>query len=200
MRNWLRHAGMLAAACWLAACTQAPVPLGRTWAQDVTGAPYGQDFLLTSMDGPQRSLTDYRGKVVVVFFGYTHCPEVCPVTLYDFAQALHALGAQKARQVQVLFVTLDPSRDTPQVLRKFVRAFDPSFEGLYGDAARTAATAAQFHVYFHVGPRDAAGQYFLDHSAYAYAYDRQGRLRLLMPFGEAPDELAHDLRTLLAAG
>lgn len=195
MAAWLRLLPLLA--LLLAACSRPPAPLGQTWARDVTGAGYARDFSLHDMNGQPRSLADYRGKVVVMFFGYTHCPEVCPMTLYNLAQAMRSLGA-RARQVQVLFVTLDPRRDTPQVLREFVPAFNPSFVGLYGDAASTARTAAEYHVYYRQLPADAQGNYFMDHSAFAYVYDKDGRLRLLMPFGETAPQITQDVQRLLA--
>lgn len=164
---------------------------------DVTGAEFGRSLELTAHDGKPRTLADFRGKAVVVFFGYTHCPDVCPTTLADAAGALKKLGADAAR-VQVLFVTVDPERDTPQVLAQYVPAFDPGFVGLYGDAAATQRAAKEFRVYY-AKSTGSAGAYTMDHSAQSFVFDPQGRLRLLVRPERISQDLAEDLRTLLAA-
>lgn len=181
-------------ACGPAAPTVTPVK--NTVAEDVTGAKYAQDFSLTDQNGHHRSLQDFHGKVVAVFFGYTHCPDVCPTTLYDFSQAMVLLG-KDANKVQVLFVTLDPERDTPQKLAQFVPAFNPNFLGLYTDSARTAQLAKDYQVYYRKQAVDASGNYSMDHSAYTYIYDTDGRLRLRMPYAESPTDIAHDLLQLI---
>jgi protein SCO1/2 len=163
---------------------------------DVTGADMGADFQLKDHNGRERSLADFRGKTVAIFFGYTHCPDVCPTTLSDMANALQLLGPHAAR-VQVLFVTLDPKRDTPELLRQYVPAFNPSFLGLYGDAAATGRVTKDFKVYSAERAGKEPGQYTLDHSAQTFVFDPQGRLRLMLPYGSPPAKIASDLKILL---
>ena len=183
---------MLLAAC-LAGCTPEGPKFRST---DVTGADFGRTFALTGHDGKPHTLADFRGKAVVVFFGYTHCPDVCPTTLADTAAALKSLGADAAR-VQVLFVTVDPERDTPQVLAQYVPAFNPSFLGLYGDAEATQRAAKEFRVFYAKNASATPGAYTVDHSAQCFVFDPQGRLRLLVRPERIPQDLAADLRTLL---
>jgi protein SCO1/2 len=170
----------------------------RFQASDVTGAAFGRDFKLTDHNGKPRTLDDFRGKVVVMFFGYTQCPDVCPTTLSDLAAALQKLSAD-ADRVQVLFVTIDPERDTPELLSHYVPAFNPTFLGLYGDAAATAATAREFKVLYQKQPGSTPGSYSMDHSAGTFIFDPQGRLRLFVSHGQGPDVFAHDIRELLRA-
>jgi len=165
---------------------------------DVTGAGFGRDFHLSAPDGTARSLADFRGKVVVVFFGYTQCPDVCPTTLSDLAEAMQKLGSDSAR-VQVLFVTIDPERDTPQLLSEYVPAFNPTFMGLYGDARATAAVAQEFKVYYQKEPGPTPGSYSMDHSSGTYVFDPEGRLRLFFTYGQNADAYVHDIRLLLAS-
>ena len=165
---------------------------------DITGADYGRDFSLTDQNGRTRTLADFRGKVVVVFFGYTRCPDVCPTTLADLKAAREQLG-DEGKRVQVLFVTVDPERDTPQLLASYVPAFDPSFLGLYGDAAATARVAKEFKVFFQKVPGKTPDSYSVDHTSASYVFDPQGRLRLLVRPGNVPNLVA-DLKTLLANG
>ena len=163
---------------------------------DITGAGYGKALSLTDQSGKHRTLADFRGKVVLLFFGYTHCPDVCPTTLAELSQVMKMLGPA-ADRVQVLFVTVDPERDTPAVLSRYVTAFDPRFLGLYGDAAATRRAAKEFKVFYekHDGP--APGEYSMDHSAGTYVIDPKGRLRLFVRNSKAAADLAHDIRTLL---
>ena len=147
-------------------------------------------------NGKPRTLADFRGKVVVVFFGYTQCPDVCPTTLSDLAAALQKLGAD-ANRVQVLFVTVDPERDTPELLSHYVPAFNPTFLGLSGDAAATAATAREFKILYQKQPGSTPGSYAMEHSAGTFIFDPQGRLRLFASHGQGPDVFAHDVRELL---
>ena len=163
---------------------------------DVTGADFGRTLELTGHDGRPRALADFRGKLIVLFFGYTHCPDVCPTTLADVAGSLKALGADAAR-VQVLFVTLDPERDTPEVLSQYVPAFNPTFLGLYGDAAATERAAKEFKVFYEKRPGGAPGAYTVDHSAQVFVLDAAGRLRLVERNERIAQDLAEDLRTLL---
>jgi protein SCO1/2 len=164
---------------------------------DVTGGEMGGELRLTGHDGKPRSLADFRGKVVVISFGFTHCPDVCPTTLADLAAAVKQLGGE-ASQVQVLFVTVDPKRDTPELLRQYVPAFHPDFIGLTGDEAALERARKEFHVYAQVrAPKPGEEAYSVDHSAHMYVVDRQGKLRLLLPPGSPPAAIAADLRVLL---
>ena len=181
----------------LAACQPAAEPPSFQ-ATDITGAPFGRDFKLTDHNGQTRTLADFRGKVVAVFFGYVHCPDVCPTTLSDFARALQQLGPQ-ADRVQVIFVTVDPERDTPELLKQFVPAFNPAFLGMFTDAESLKQLAKEYKVVYQKTSVKAADDYLIDHSAGTYVYDPEGRLRLLMPYGSSPDAIARDLKTLLAA-
>jgi protein SCO1 len=164
---------------------------------DVTGIEYGKDFALLDHNGKPRTLADFRGKVVVLFFGYTSCPDVCPTTMAELANIMKQLGPQ-ADQVQVLFVTLDPERDTREVLASYVPAFDKRFLGLYGDAAATAKVAREFKVFYSKVPGATPGSYTIDHMAGTYVFDRAGKLRLFMRNGENPQAILHDLRQLLS--
>jgi protein SCO1 len=168
----------------------------RFQASDVTGVAFGRDFKLTDHNGKPRTLADFRGKVVVMFFGYTQCPDVCPTTLSDLTAALQKLGAD-AERVQVLFVTIDPERDTPELLSHYVPAFNPTFLGLSGDAAATAATAREFKVLYQKQPGSTPDSYSMDHSAGTFIFDSQGRLRLFVSQGQGPEVFAHDIRELL---
>ncbi len=162
---------------------------------DITGADFGRDVRLTDHTGKARTLADFKGKVVVVFFGYTHCPDVCPVTLGELAIVARELG-KDAANMQVLFITVDPERDTPAVLSKYVPAFNADFLGLYGDAEATARTAKDFKVFFQKQV-PAGGGYSVDHSAGTYVYDKAGRLRLFASYGQGAPKLLHDIRLLL---
>ncbi len=179
----------------LAGCDK-PAQPARFHAGDVTGKYAQADFHLTDHNGKPRSLSDFRGKVVVVFFGYTHCPDVCPTTLANLAHTLRLLG-KDADRVQVLFVTIDPERDTREILAQFVPAFHPAFLGLYGDAQATAITAKNFMVDYQKVP--AKKGYFMDHTTFTYLIDTQGRVRLLAGERESDDWLAQDIRLLLAS-
>jgi protein SCO1/2 len=183
----------LLAAATLAGCSGSGPSFKNT---DITGADYGKDFALTDHTGKTRTLADFRGKVVVMFFGYIHCPDVCPTTLAELKVVKEQLG-EDGKRLQVLFVTLDPERDTPQLLASYASAFDPSFLGLYGDAAATARVAKEFKVFYQKAPGKTPDSYTVDHSAGSYVFDPQGRLRLLVRYGNAP-ALAADLKTLLS--
>jgi protein SCO1/2 len=165
---------------------------------DVTGIEYGRDFRLTDHSGKPRTLADFRGKVVVLFFGYTQCPDVCPTTLAELAAAMQKLGPDAGR-VQVLFVTVDPERDTADLLARYVPAFNSSFLGLYGDAAATAATAKEFRILYQKQPGPTPGTYSVDHSAGTFIFDAEGRLRVFESYGRGPEVFAHDIRVLLQA-
>lgn len=163
---------------------------------DITGADYGKDFRLSDPTGKPRTLADFQGKAVLMFFGFTHCPDVCPTTLADAAKVVKSLGPRGDR-VQVLFVTLDPKRDTPKVLAEYVPAFHPSFLGLYGDEATTRKTAKDFRVFFEQRPGSTPDNYSIDHTAGTLVFDPQGRLRLFVNNGMAPDKIAADISKLL---
>ena len=163
---------------------------------DITGADFGKELALTGHDGKPRTLADFRGKAVVLFFGYTHCPDVCPTTLADMAGVMKKLG-NDAERVQVLFVTVDPERDTSLVLSQYVPAFDPRFLGLYGDLAATQRAAKEFKIFYEKRAASAPGAYTIDHSAQSYVLDPQGRLRLFVRQDRIADDLAGDLRSLL---
>jgi protein SCO1/2 len=163
---------------------------------DITGADYAHDFHLTDMTGRPRSLADFRGKVVLIFFGYTRCPDVCPTTMADLKAVMQKLGPD-ADRVQVLFVTLDPARDSAALLSQYVPAFDPRFVGLRGDEAATAQTAKEFKVFYQKVPGATPDGYTLDHTAGTYVFDPSGHIRLFIRQGEAPPAVTHDLKLLL---
>ncbi len=190
-----RHAAMLlvAGALALSGCG-AGAPKFK--ASDITGAGFGRDFALTDPTGKQRTLADYRGKVVVLFFGYTQCPDVCPTTLSALAETMKALGPD-AERVQVIFVTVDPERDKPELVASYVTAFNPSFVGLRGDADAIARTAKEFKILYQKQPGRTPESYTVDHSAGTFVFDTQGRLRLYVGNGQGPDVFAHDIRELL---
>lgn len=193
MRGW-RVTACILATLSLVGCQPAPPPAFQ--ATDITGASFARDFRLTDHNGRIRTLADFKGKVVAVFFGYTHCPDVCPTTLSDFSAALQQLGPQ-AKRVQVIFVTLDPQRDTPDLLKQYVPAFNPGFLGMFTDPETLKQLAKEFKVVYQKTSVKGADEYLIDHSAGTYVYDPQGRLRLLMPYGSSPDAIAQDLKILL---
>ena len=162
---------------------------------DVTGAPFGKSLALTDHNGKARTLDDFRGKVVVLFFGFMSCPDVCPTTLAELAQVAKALGPD-AEKLQVLFVTVDPERDTPERLRQYVPSFHPDFVGLHGDAGATAQAAKEFKIFYQKQPQP-GGDYSMDHSAGTYILDPHGRLRLFAQYGAGANTLLHDIRLLL---
>lgn len=178
----------------LTACqgAQQPVTLFGT---DITGADFASGFSLKDHTGKVRQLSDFKGKIVALFFGYTHCPDVCPTTMADMANALKVMGKQ-SDDVQVLFVTLDPARDTQEVLAKYVPAFDARFIGLYGDDAQTADTAKNFKVFYAKQADAGKSGYTIDHSAGTYVFDKNGKIRIFLKYGQKPKEIASDLATL----
>lgn len=168
----------------------------RFEAVDITGADWGKDFKLIDHTGQPRTLDDFKGKAVALFFGFTHCPDICPTAMAELAQVLKLLG-NDARLVQVLFVTVDPKRDTPAVLSQYVPAFHPSFLGLYGDPAAIERTAKEFKAYYHVNKANDSGGYTVDHSGQIFVFDPQGRLRLYIKPDLSPEMMARDFRLLL---
>ena len=193
MISFLRILALVAASL-LAACHAAEHPAFQS--TDITGADFGKAFTLTDHNGKPRSLEDFRGQVVVMFFGFTHCPDVCPTTLAELAGAVRKLGPA-GEKVQVLLVTIDPERDTSALLAKYVTAFNPKFLGLRGNAEETARVAKEFKVIFQkvAGPRPE--NYAMDHSAGSYVFDQQGRLRLYVGYGRGADVFVHDIDLLL---
>jgi protein SCO1/2 len=180
----------------LAGCgdkTSAPAAFENT---DVTGLDYAKDFSLPDYNGTLRTLADFKGKAVVVFFGYTQCPDVCPTTMVEMAKVMQALGGD-ADRVQVLFITVDPERDTAELLSKYVPAFDPRFLGLRGDLAQTEKVARDFKVFYQKVPGKTPGSYTMDHTAGTYVFDPQGRIRLFIRYGQPVESISHDLKILL---
>jgi len=165
-------------------------------ATDITGATFARDFSLTDHNGQPRKLADFRGKLVALFFGYTNCPDVCPTTMTDLAAAIKLLGPEGSK-VQVLFVTVDPERDSAALLKQYVPAFNPTFLGLRPTPEQLKSLAAEYKVVFQKNPGLDQGNYLMDHSAGTYVYDPQGRLRLLMSYGTSAQLIARDLETLL---
>jgi protein SCO1/2 len=165
---------------------------------DITGSTaFGKDFSLLDSDGKTKTLADFRGKVVVMFFGYTQCPDVCPTTLTEMQQVMTLMGSQ-ADKVQVLFVTVDPERDTAAILKQYVPAFDARFLGLRPvDQAALEQVTKDFKIYYKKVPGSQAGSYTMDHTAGSYAFDPEGRLRLYIKHAQGPETLAHDLKELL---
>lgn len=163
---------------------------------DITGADFGNNFQLTDHNGKSRTLADFKGKAVVMFFGYTHCPDVCPTTMSDLAQTLILLG-KDADKVQVLFVTVDPERDTQELLAKYVPAFNSGFLGLWGDEAATAKIAKDFRIFYQKNKGKDRQRYDVDHTAGTYVFDPSGKLRLFMSYGKGAEIIAHDLRILI---
>ena len=164
---------------------------------DLSMVDWGKDIKLTDHNGQARSLADFKGKAVVLFFGYTQCPDVCPTTLSTMREAMTLLG-DDAKRVQVLFATVDPARDTPALLAQYVPSFHPSFLGLYGNELTIAATAKDFKVFYVKQPGKKLDSYSVDHSTGSYAFDPNGKLRLLLRHGETPANVAADLKLLLA--
>ncbi len=162
---------------------------------DVTGASFGKSLELVDHNGQRRTLADFKGKVVALFFGFTHCPDVCPTTLVEMAAVMKDLG-EDAGRLQVLFVTIDPERDTADVLKRYVPAFHPSFLGLTGSAEEIARAAKEFKIYYQKQKLPSGG-YTMDHSAGTYLLDGEGRLRLFAQYGAGAPALLHDIRQLL---
>lgn len=164
---------------------------------DITGADYAKGFQLTDFNGQPHTLDDFKGKVVVLFFGYTQCPDVCPTTMSELAQVKQKLGAD-ADKLQVLFVSVDPERDTPAVLKAYMAGFDPSFLGLYATSPEQLAELARdYKVYFKKVDGKTPTSYTMDHTAASYVYDPNGRLRLYTRYGTPVDDMAADIRWLL---
>ncbi len=192
--------GTLGTAALLAGCDRLwPAKRASFHGTDITGVDFGSHLALPDQNGRERTLADFKGKVTVIFFGYTQCPDVCPTTLAEIAQAKKALGPDGER-VQGVFITVDPERDTPEVLKAYLSSFDPSFVALHGTPEQIAAVAKEFKVFYAKVPGKTEGSYTMDHSAGAYVLDANGKLRLLERYGGGAEALAGDLKTLLDAG
>jgi protein SCO1 len=190
-----RLLALLAITLLMAACADPSPPAFH--GVDITGSEWGRDFALVDHRGQPRRLADFRGQAVMLSFGYTRCPDICPTTLAALAETMKLLG-KDADQVQVLFVTIDPERDSAEHLAAFVPWFDARFLGLTGDAATIAATAREFHVFYQKQETGSAAGYAMDHTAGSYVFDPQGRLRLFERHGDSPRSMVDDLRLLLA--
>jgi protein SCO1 len=196
-----RHLTLAALALpWLAACDRPGSGSAESFKGiDITGADYARDFDLPDAEGHRRHLADFKGKITVVFFGFTHCPDVCPTTLLELVATKKLLGADGER-VQGVFITVDPERDTPELLKAYVDNFGSGFVALRGTLEETQATARQFKVFYAKVPGATDGEYSMDHTAASYVFDTQGRVRLFTRYGTGPEALAHDLKILLAQG
>ena len=183
------------APAFFSACSEASKPAFK--GVDITGVDYARDLPLTDQFGKARHISDFAGKVVAVFFGYTHCPDVCPTTMSEMAQVKSELGAD-GDKLQVIFVTVDPERDTPEVLKAYMANFDPTFLALRGSAQELAAVAKDFKIFYKQVPGPTPTSYTMDHSAGLYMFDPRGRLRLFQRYGAGVQPLADDIRLLLA--
>ncbi|MDD4911361.1 MAG: SCO family protein [Sideroxydans sp.] len=192
---WLRKYFFLLCLAMIAGCGEPKLP-SPFKASDVTVKYAQADFHLFDAAGKPRSLADYQGKVVALFFGYTHCPDVCPTTLADMAQVMRMLD-KDADKVQVLFVTLDPERDTRELMAQYPPAFHPNFVGLLGDAEATASAAKAFNIQYQKQPTK-SGSYTLDHSAGTFLISPSKKYVLLSPFAQKPEMIIQDIRLLLA--
>ena len=177
----------------LAACSNSTDKFINT---DLTGLDYAKNFELTDHNGKARTLADFKGKAVVIFFGYTQCPDVCPTTMVEMANVMKQMGAL-SEKVQVLFVTVDPERDTQALLAAYVPNFDTRFLGLFGSPAATAKVAKDFKVFYQKAPGKTAESYTMDHTAGSYVFDPEGRIRLFVRHGQGAEPIVHDLKILL---
>ncbi|MBA2722044.1 MAG: SCO family protein [Methylibium sp.] len=192
-----RFALLLVTAATLLAGCERQAPAAGFQAIDITGADYGGELSLPDISGRQRTLADFKGQAVVVFFGFTHCPDVCPTTMAELAAVKEKLG-EDGERLQALFVTVDPERDTPKLLERYMASFDPSFIALRGTVEQTQALAKSFKAYFQKVPGKEPGSYSVDHTAGAYVFDPQGRLRLFVRYGQPVEAWVADLKRLLA--
>jgi protein SCO1/2 len=194
MLNFIRIIVYISLFGTLAACGSSKQE-SQLFGTNITGADFANTLSLTDHTGKPRQLSDFKGKAIALFFGYTHCPDVCPTTMSDLSNAVKLMG-KHGDEVQVLFVTLDPERDTQEVLARFVPSFDSRFLGLYGTPEQTAETAKNFKIFYAKQAEGSKG-YSIDHSAGVYAFDKTGKIRIYIKFGEKPKEIAHDLATIL---
>jgi protein SCO1/2 len=190
-RTW--GAGLAAMALALSGCSEAPSFTGI----DITGADYAQGFSLTDHNGQARTLADFKGQAVVVFFGFTQCPDVCPTSMSELAQAKQLLGDQGSR-LQGLFISIDPERDTPDIMKAYMASFDSSFLALYAKPDELPDLAKSFKVYYKKVDGPTPTSYTMDHSAGSYVFDPQGRIRLYHRYNSGAPALANDVKALLA--
>jgi len=199
------HRSLLLAAALcvvLAGCDKAAEPAAPAVSfrgADITGATYAKALSLPDVNGQPRTLGDFKGKVTVVFFGYTQCPDVCPTTMAELALVKKQLGPD-GDKLQGVFITIDPERDTPEILKSYMASFDPSFVALRGTLEQTQAAAKEFKVYFAKVPGKAEGSYTMDHSAGSFILDAKGNPRVFERYGAGADGLASDVKALLAQG
>ncbi len=181
----------------LSACQKSAPNAAKFQGIDLTGAEYARQLSLTDQEGRMRTLADFKGKVVVVFFGYTQCPDVCPTTMAEIAEVKRSLGADGDR-VQGVFVTIDPERDTAALLKAYLASFDPGFVGLRGSEAQTQAAAKEFKVFFAKVPGKTPESYTMDHTAASFVFDTEGRVRVYERYGAGAQALGDDIKLLLA--
>ncbi|MDB6079688.1 MAG: hypothetical protein JWO82_3435 [Akkermansiaceae bacterium] len=193
-KNWLRGLGALAVLGAFTAAAPLHAAETKFHGGDITGTETGKDFSLTDPDGKVRHLADFKGKAVLIFFGFTQCPVICPTALSRAVEIKKLLGADGAR-LQVLFVSVDPERDTPEILRGYTQAFDPSFLGLTTDAAHLKETAKDFKITYEKVPTGSS--YTMDHSVVSYLYDPAGRIRLVLNHARTAEECAQDIAAIL---
>jgi protein SCO1/2 len=193
LQFFLACASLVAVVGMTSACSEKTQSFG---AIDITGADYARDFALTDHNGKPRTLKDFAGKVVVMFFGYTQCPDVCPTSMAELAEVKRLLG-KDGEHLQGLFVTVDPQRDTPEVLKAYMENFDPGFLALYTTPEKLEVLAKAYKVYYKKVEGATPTSYSMDHSAGSYVYDRQGRLRLFTRYGSGAALLAGDIKLLL---
>ena len=191
-RRWLVIGLLSVGLLGLSACTKDRKFNGV----DITGAEYAKDFELTDHNGKTRHLTDFKGKVVVLFFGYTQCPDVCPTSLSDLVRVKQLLGVQ-GDKLQAVFVTVDPARDTPEMLKAYMENFDPSFLAFVPTPAQLETVAKDFKIYYKRAEGKTPTSYTMDHSAGSYVYDTQGRLRVYSSYGSPVEKLAQDVQSLV---
>lgn len=194
-RTFLAALSATVLAIALTACGKSEASLQDVHGIDLSGASFGDGFQLKDAEGKVRGLADFKGKVVMLFFGFTQCPDVCPTALVNASQVKSLLGAE-GDQLQVVFITVDPERDTPEVLGEYTRAFDPSFIGLYGDAQETADVAKAYRVYYAKVPTGSS--YTMEHTALTYVFDRNGKLRIALRPEQTPEQSAEDIRRVMA--
>lgn len=199
MKSCLRSIALIITVLALAACSEKKIAFHSV---DITGATYAQDFSLPDVDGKTRTMKDFAGKIVVVFFGFTQCPDVCPTTMAEVVAVKKALDKNKAGdgdKLQAVFITIDPERDTAAVLKSYMANFDPSFVGLRPASAEALAeTAKVFKIYYKKVEGKTAGSYTMDHTAASYVLDTKGRVRLFTRYGSGVEPLTNDVKQLLA--
>jgi len=194
MKSCLRLLALISAMLVLLACSEKKAAFNSV---DITGATYAQDFSLPDVDGKTRTMKDFAGKVTVVFFGFTQCPDVCPTTMAEVSAVKKALG-KDGDKLQAVFITIDPERDTASVLKAYVANFDPAFVGLRPANAEALADAAKaFKIYYKKVEGKTAGSYTMDHTAASYVFDPKGRVRLFTRYGSGVDKLTEDVKQLL---